>query len=79
MNMRGGMKLYSIVGNNTCIRCKMIKSHFDSLGINYNYIDTDSDYGKDLIKINNIDELPFIFDNKGSYTIQEIMNGHKAK
>ena len=70
--------MYNIVGGAGCIRCKMLKSKLNSLNIHYNYIDTESDYGKELVDTYSIDELPFIFDNEKVYSLQEMMTIDKA-
>ena len=51
----------------------MVMKHLDELDIHYNYIDCDSEYGKQLVTKYNIDELPYIYDDARGYTIKEIL------
>lgn len=69
-----GRKLYNIVGGKYCTRCKMVMKHLDSLNIHYNYIDCDSEYGKQLVDSKNIDELPYVYDKNKVYDIKEILS-----
>lgn len=66
--------MYNIVGGKYCTRCKMVMKHLDSLNIHYNYIDCDSEYGKQLVDSKNIDELPYIYDKNKVCNIKEILS-----
>lgn len=66
--------MYNIVGGKYCTRCKMVMKHLDSLNIHYNYIDCDSEYGKQLVDSKNIDELPYVYDKNKVYDIKEILS-----
>lgn len=68
-----GKNLYNIVGGKYCTRCKLVKNHLDSLNIKYNYIDCESEYGKQLVDEYKIDELPYIYDNVKVYTLKEVL------
>ena len=52
----------------------MVMKHLDDLNIHYNYIDCDSEYGKQLVDSKNIDELPYIYDKNKVYNIKEILS-----
>ena len=68
-----GRKLYNIIGGKYCTRCKMVMKHLDDLNIHYNYIDCESDYGKQLVDKYKIEELPYIYDSVKVYTLKEVL------
>jgi glutaredoxin len=73
LKQEDGRKLYNVVGGNYCTRCKLVKNHLDSIGIAYNYIDYESEQGKQIIADRNIEELPYIYDNTVEYAIGDIL------
>ena len=73
MIKESGKRLLNIVGSSSCVRCKMAKNHLDIVHHPYNYIDASSEEGKKLVAKYNIDDIPYIFEQGKTYTLQEVL------